>query len=169
MRGHRRLEAMLLACGVNAQDACERAPSSSLQILHSSDHESSLQDPNTLEDKILHYAALQAGLRTLAEQACIPSLHLAAGDHTIPGPFYQAIVQDVQAQGDLSRTFVMVTNDFLSTDGDGYAALAAATQLETTTIGEQLIREQYIQQSLGGTVDLPEPLADPRVIRLDTP
>ena len=72
-----------------------------------------------------------------------------------------------QHQGDLSRTFVLATNDFLSTGGDGYAAFAVATKLATTDIGEQQILEQYIQEALGGVVDLPDPPADPRVTRVD--
>src|SRR5687768_6399958 len=78
---------LISGAGVRAQDACEQAQLAKLQILHSSDNESSFQDPNTLETKILNYAALHAGLRTLAEQECVPSLHVTAGDHTIPGPF----------------------------------------------------------------------------------
>lgn len=58
--------------------------------MHSSDDESSFQDPNTLEEKILNYATVADGLKMVAERECIPSLHLSAGDHTIPGPFYQA-------------------------------------------------------------------------------
>lgn len=65
-------------------------PSNKLQLIHSSDNESSFQDPNSLEEKILNYAAVVAGLRTLAEQESITSVHLTVGDHTIPGPFYQA-------------------------------------------------------------------------------
>lgn len=84
---------LLSGASVHAQDACEQARNSKLQILHSSDNESSFQDPNTLETKILNYAAAHAGLRALAEQACIPSLHVTAGDHTIPGPFYQAAAE----------------------------------------------------------------------------
>jgi 2',3'-cyclic-nucleotide 2'-phosphodiesterase (5'-nucleotidase family) len=76
------------------------------------------------------------------------------------------LVENGVALGDLSRTFVMATNDFLSTGGDGYAALAAATKLETTSIGEQQILEDYIVDELNGTVDLPEPLDGPRVVRL---
>lgn len=64
-----------------------------LQILHSSDNESSFQDPNTLEPKILNYAALESGLEQVAREECIPTLHLTAGDHTIPGPFYQAAAE----------------------------------------------------------------------------
>jgi 2',3'-cyclic-nucleotide 2'-phosphodiesterase (5'-nucleotidase family) len=61
-----------------------------LQIIHSSDNESSFQDPNTLEEKILNYSTINTGLQQLAVEECIPSLHMTAGDHTIPGPFYQA-------------------------------------------------------------------------------
>jgi 2',3'-cyclic-nucleotide 2'-phosphodiesterase (5'-nucleotidase family) len=64
-----------------------------LQILHSSDNESSFQDPNTLEPKILHYATVVKGLQKLAAKERTHSLHLTAGDHTIPGPFYQASAQ----------------------------------------------------------------------------
>lgn len=69
---------------------CSHSFHSKLQILHSSDNESSFQDPNTLEKKILNYATLEDGLRKLARRECIPSIHITAGDHTIPGPFYQA-------------------------------------------------------------------------------
>lgn len=69
---------------------CQRNFRGSMQILHSSDNESSFQDPNTLEEKILNYSAVVEGLRQVARDECIPSLHLTAGDHTLPGPFYQA-------------------------------------------------------------------------------
>jgi len=62
----------------------------SLQILHSADNESALQDPNTLEPKILPYAAIVAGLRELAPNDGAHTIHVTAGDHTLPGPFYQA-------------------------------------------------------------------------------
>lgn len=80
---------------------CAESRRSRLQILHSSDNESSFQDPNTLEAKILNYATLQAGLEQVAREECIPSLHITAGDHTIPGPFYQASaeVPDLGAPG----------------------------------------------------------------------
>jgi 2',3'-cyclic-nucleotide 2'-phosphodiesterase (5'-nucleotidase family) len=71
----------------------------SLQILHSSDNESSFQDPNTLEEKILNYSAVSKGLRKLARRECRPSLHLTAGDHSIPGPFYQASDEAFGAPG----------------------------------------------------------------------
>lgn len=61
-----------------------------LQIIHSSDNESSFQDPNSLEEKIVNYASVVRGLQKLARRERIPSLHVLAGDITIPGPFYQA-------------------------------------------------------------------------------
>lgn len=70
--------------------ACFKASARQLQVLHSSDNESSFQDPNTLEEKLLNYSAIVEGLQSWAEDACVPSLHITAGDHTIPGPFYRA-------------------------------------------------------------------------------
>ncbi|RPF83641.1 MAG: DUF839 domain-containing protein [Roseibacillus sp. TMED18] len=61
-----------------------------LQVLHSSDNESKFQEPNTGEEKILGYSAVVDGLQQVAANADIPSVHLTAGDHTLPGPFYQA-------------------------------------------------------------------------------
>ena len=61
-----------------------------LQVLHSSDNESSFQDPNTGEPKILNYGAVVEGLRQLGVDEGIPTIYLTAGDHTLPGPFYQA-------------------------------------------------------------------------------
>ena len=69
---------------VSAQD------SYTLQVLHSSDNESAFQDPNSLEPKILNFAAVAAGLQAVAEAEGIASLHVTAGDHTLPGPFYEA-------------------------------------------------------------------------------
>jgi 2',3'-cyclic-nucleotide 2'-phosphodiesterase (5'-nucleotidase family) len=65
----------------------------SLQVLHSSDNESSFQDPNTLEPKILHYGTVIRGLRELAPNDGTNSIYVTAGDHTLPGPFYQAAGQ----------------------------------------------------------------------------
>ena len=64
-----------------------------LQVLHASNHESAFQDPNTLETKLLNYGAVLGGLKLLAEREKIPSLYVAAGDQTLPGPFYQASAQ----------------------------------------------------------------------------
>lgn len=79
----------------------EVGPSNRLQLIHSSDNESSFQDPNTLEEKILNYASVVDGLQTLAAQEGITSVHVTAGDHTIPGPFYLASeeVGDLGAPG----------------------------------------------------------------------
>lgn len=74
----------------NRRFSCALAQRNSLQIIHSSDNESAFQDPNTLEEKILGYSAIVSGLQTLAKRECIPSIHITAGDHTLPGPFYQA-------------------------------------------------------------------------------
>ena len=79
--------------------SCLKNYGSKLQILHSSDNESSFQDPNTLEEKILNYSAVVKGLKTVSRRECIPSLHLTAGDHTIPGPFYQASDEAFGAPG----------------------------------------------------------------------
>jgi 2',3'-cyclic-nucleotide 2'-phosphodiesterase (5'-nucleotidase family) len=61
-----------------------------LQLIHSSDNESSLQDPNTLEKKVLGYSAIQRGLEQLATREGMASVHVTVGDHTLPGPFYRA-------------------------------------------------------------------------------
>ncbi len=72
---------------VSAQD------SYTLQVLHSSDNETAFQDPNTLEPKILNFAAVVAGLQAVAEAEGISSIHVTAGDHTLPGPFYEAATE----------------------------------------------------------------------------
>lgn len=82
-----------IACGDGSVD------NNSIQVLHSSDNESSFQDPNSLEEKIINYAAITDGLQTLAEQEGIPSVFLTIGDHTIPGPFYLAS-EEVEAFGE---------------------------------------------------------------------
>lgn len=74
----------------NANVSCAYARRNRLQLIHSSDNESSFQDPNTLETKLLGYSSLVRGLQIMAREECVPSLHVTAGDHTIPGPFYQA-------------------------------------------------------------------------------
>src|SRR5688572_19506962 len=86
-----RLPALLLSLVLLAMPAAAQEAVFSLQILHSSDNESSFIDPVTLEPRLLHYAALVEGLRTLAPGG--NSLHLTAGDHSLPGPLYQAARQ----------------------------------------------------------------------------
>jgi 2',3'-cyclic-nucleotide 2'-phosphodiesterase (5'-nucleotidase family) len=77
------------------------------------------------------------------------------------------VVSDYEAQGDLSRTFVLATNSFLLTGGDGYQSLSAASEARgaiTTEIGERQVLVEYITEELGGTVDLSEPFADSRIV-----
>ena len=116
---------------------------------------------------------------TLEYNATMPSLE---GQESVTEPSRiktltvgtDTLVNNYKAQGDLSRTFVMATNDFLSAGGDGFASLAAARKLDTSAIGEQQILADFIQ---GGTaaylqnavVNLADPTADPGVVRLDTP
>ena len=88
---------------------CLRSQRTELQILHSSDNESSFQDPNTLEEKILNYSAIIDGLQTLAKDECLPSLHITAGDHTIPGPFYQAS-EEVPGLGEPGLSDIVMYN-----------------------------------------------------------
>jgi 2',3'-cyclic-nucleotide 2'-phosphodiesterase (5'-nucleotidase family) len=79
---------LLLLCASHLSRPARAA--TTLQILHSSDNESSFQDPNTLEEKVLFYSALTSGLKQLATNEGIPSMHATVGDHTLPGPFFQA-------------------------------------------------------------------------------
>ena len=114
---------------------------------------------------MLEYDASQPGLSGL-EAVDVPSrvktLVITRADGT-----EETLVDNFTAQGDLDRTFLLATNDFLSTGGDGYAALAAATKLVTSEIGEQQILAEYIAEALGGQVDVSDPPADARVVRLD--
>lgn len=113
----------------------------------------------------LEYDALQPGIEgqsSVTTPSRIRTLVITRHDGS-----EDVLVDNFVARGDLNRTFVLATNDFLSTGGDGYAALSVAPKLEVTTIGEQEIMESYIGDFLGDSVDLPEPLAGPRVIRLD--
>jgi len=65
----------------------------SLQVLHSSDNESSFQNPNTLEPKILHYGTVMEGLREIAPNEGRNTIYVTAGDHTLPKPFYHAAAE----------------------------------------------------------------------------
>lgn len=81
-----------------------------LQVLHSSDNESSFQDPNTLEEKVSFYAALANGLAALQSNGEDTfTIHLTAGDHTIPGPFYQASAE-VRAYGAPGIADILIYN-----------------------------------------------------------
>ena len=70
-----------------------------LQLLHTSDNESSLRDPNTLENHLVNYVSVLDGLRHLAARENIPSLYLAAGDLVLPGPFFQASSEFLGSEG----------------------------------------------------------------------
>ncbi len=61
-----------------------------LQILHGANFESAFFNTNTLGETILGYSAALNGLRHLAAREGVPSLHLIAGDITLPGPLYEA-------------------------------------------------------------------------------
>jgi 2',3'-cyclic-nucleotide 2'-phosphodiesterase (5'-nucleotidase family) len=102
------------------------------------------------------------GQASLASPSRIRTLIVTRSDGT-----QDTVVSDYTAQGDLSRTFVVATNSFLTTGGDGYASLAAATQLVSSEIGEQQILAEYIQEGLSGAVDIEDPPAELRVVRLD--
>jgi 2',3'-cyclic-nucleotide 2'-phosphodiesterase (5'-nucleotidase family) len=73
------------------------------------------------------------------------------------------IVDNFNFVANPSATYVMATNSFLLTGGDGYAAFAAGNALGETDIGEQQILEDYIIDFLGGTVDAVDPPPNPRV------
>jgi 2',3'-cyclic-nucleotide 2'-phosphodiesterase (5'-nucleotidase family) len=103
------------------------------------------------------------GLASLDTPSRVKTLKITRFDGT-----EDILIENYLAQGDLTRTFVLATNSFLTTGGDGYAAFAAATELALTDIGEQEILERYIIEDLGGVVNLIDPPADPRV-KLVTP
>ncbi|MEM7737709.1 MAG: bifunctional metallophosphatase/5'-nucleotidase [Deinococcota bacterium] len=86
-----------------------------LQVVHSSDNESAFQDPNTLEERIVHYAAIIEGLRALEPN----TVYLTAGDHTLPGPFYEAAseVEGLGANGLADIAFFNATG--LTANGIG--------------------------------------------------
>jgi 2',3'-cyclic-nucleotide 2'-phosphodiesterase (5'-nucleotidase family) len=65
-----------------------------------------------------------------------------------------------------SSNFTIATNSFLTSGGDGYSSLKAATILGETEIGEQQILEDYIISELGSVVNITEPPSDVRIVRL---
>jgi len=82
------------------------------------------------------------------------------------GDVVDTVVENGMLMGDPDRTFVLATNSFLVTGGDGYTALAAAAESrpsDITEIGEQQVLVEYIRDELGGTVDIPATLETPRV------
>jgi len=83
---------LLLASPATAETAFR------LQLLHGSDYESAFVDPVTLEPTALHYAQAAAALQRLGQVEGLATVHLAAGDLTLPGPWYQA-AKDVPGLG----------------------------------------------------------------------
>jgi 2',3'-cyclic-nucleotide 2'-phosphodiesterase (5'-nucleotidase family) len=82
----------------------------------------------------------------------------------------EILVAGFVVRGDLGRTFQVVTNSFLLTGGDGYQAMAAAATTrgsQNPGVSERQILTDYIEQVLGGAVDLPEPLTNERITRID--
>jgi 2',3'-cyclic-nucleotide 2'-phosphodiesterase (5'-nucleotidase family) len=84
---------LLVAIGPAAPPVLAQTPVFELQILHSSDNESAFIDPITLEPRLLHYATLAEGLKAIAPNGGRNTLHLTAGDHSLPGPLYLAARQ----------------------------------------------------------------------------
>ena len=102
------------------------------------------------------------GQASVTTPSRVRTLVITRADGTI-----DPLVENGIAQGDLNRTFVMATNSFLTTGGDGYAAFAVGTRLVTTEIGEQQILAEYIAGPLAGVVNEPDRSTTPRVVRLD--
>ncbi len=100
---------------------------------------------------------------SLTEASRVRELTITKADGTIVNMVTNGMVNAAA----LNDSFVLATNSFTATGGDGYAAFAVAEAVAATQTGAQQMREEYIVDALGGTVDLPEPLADPRVVRLD--
>ena len=82
----------------------------------------------------------------------------------------ETLVEDGEVVGDLEATYTVATNSFLLTGGDGYQGLNAAGEERgavETELGERQILIDYITEVLGGTVEMEDPSAEPRVVRLD--
>lgn len=117
---------------------------------------------------LLEFDASKPGLSdqtSLTTPSRVKSLKIQRANGTV-----DVLVENYQAVGDLTRTFTLVTNDFLLTGGDGYKSLKAASEArgaKRPETGERLILAEYIKTALNGKVDLTEPLTAPRVIRVD--
>lgn len=126
-----------------------------LQLLHSSDNESSFVDSNTLEDKILFYSSIVKGLQLFAANNGWQSIHVTVGDHTLPGPYFLASAE-VQKYGfngladiDIYNAFPNLANgmgnhefdDGINTfarnlDAANYPFLAANLDFTTVTVAD---------------------------------
>jgi hypothetical protein len=81
------------------------------------------------------------------------------------GTSVDTVVSNFTAVGDLSRTFVLATNNFLFSGGDAYFTFAEATLLGELELGEHKLFEEYIMDELDEFVDIPDP--PPRPVRLN--
>ncbi len=115
---------------------------------------------------------------TLAYDASLPGVSDEAALDTVSRIQELVVLRDEpvvlvsggEVVGDLEETFVMVTNSFLLTGGDGYNGLLAASETrgsQLSGLGERQIFVDYIQAVMDAAVDMPEPLEDGRVVRLD--
>ena len=76
------------------------------------------------------------------------------------------VVSNYTAMGDLTRTFVMATNDFLLIGGDAYFSFTEASVVAETQLGEQRLIEGYIVDELDSVIDIPDPPPDPIRVKL---
>ena len=81
-----------------------------LQLIFSGDHESYMQDTNTLEELVINYSALYSGLMKLGEMENMHSLHLQAGDLTLPNLFFDAS-QEIESIGVPGGVDYMMLNE----------------------------------------------------------
>ena len=79
------------------------------------------------------------------------------------------LVEEFRAQGDLNRTFGVIVNSFMMAGGDGYLVLKTVKddperEVHVTEWTERQILETYIVEVYDRTLDLPDPLPDPRIV-----
>ena len=119
-----------------------------IRILHSSDGESAFQDVNTLEEKINHYSALVDVFmrrRTSPGTAAVPSLHLAAGDMTLNGPFFKASEQ-IDGFGFGSNS----GSDFGESDGGLYPGVGDMAMLNAMSLQANCIGNHEFDAGIDG-------------------
>lgn len=102
-----------------------------------------------------------AGMESVDTPSRILEMALLTESGEVPLVMEGALVADM-----MNATFVMATNSFLVTGGDEYFALAAGNVIGETDLGEQQILQDYINEVLGGEVDIPDPPMDPLVIEI---
>jgi len=88
---------LLLVWAINIVHVLARDEIRSLHILHSNDNESSLQDFNTGEEKVVHYSSLTTALMKhygdLRNRNKVQSIHVTGGGIFLSSPFYNAAAQ----------------------------------------------------------------------------